>query len=161
MARPASSASTRRVSVRSSFRIRLACSAVKGLIGRRETSSASRSLNRMLRILYRVSEGGAPCGNRFRRSTSSVYPDLTDTCAMRHLLVHASLFSAPIEPAPVAVPPDSRRGSRRHGRRTRYRAAPSSASYPAEREQGRAAFPAGVWRGAIQLGARLPPRLAG
>src|SRR5512134_3053210 len=82
MARLDSSSSTLRVSVRSIFQTRLAFSAVKGLMGRYATSCASRSLNRICRILYRVSDGGAPCGKRFRRSTSSVYPDRNVVCDM-------------------------------------------------------------------------------
>src|SRR5512145_2049528 len=82
MARLDSSSSTLRVSVRSMFQTRLAFSALKGLIGRYATRCASRSLNRICRILYRVSEGGAPCGKRFRRSTSSVYPDRNVVCDM-------------------------------------------------------------------------------
>ena len=44
--------------------------AVKGRIGSCATRPASRSLKSMARILNNTSDGGAPWGNRLRRSTS-------------------------------------------------------------------------------------------
>jgi hypothetical protein len=48
-----------------SFQIAAAFLSVKDLMGRRETSLASLSEKRTLRILKSSSEGGAPCGNMF------------------------------------------------------------------------------------------------
>ncbi len=47
-----------------------AAAAVKGRIGSCATRPASRSLKSMARILNSTSEGGAPWGNLFSRSTS-------------------------------------------------------------------------------------------
>ena len=68
-ARAASSSRVFRAEPASSFHARAAVSAVKGRIGSRATSSASFSLNSILRISKSRGEGGAPWGNRFRRST--------------------------------------------------------------------------------------------
>lgn len=48
---------------------------VNGLIGNNETNAASFSVKRKDRILYNVSEGGAPCGNLFNLSSRFLYAD--------------------------------------------------------------------------------------
>ena len=69
-AREASVSSVVRASASETFQIPAARAAVKGRMGRTETSAASRSLKRIFRIWNRLSAGGAPWGKRFSRSVS-------------------------------------------------------------------------------------------
>ncbi len=71
MQRDASPSSTVRASASRMPQIRAARRAVTGRIGSRATSPASRSVNSSDRIRYSRSLGGAPCGNRLRRSASA------------------------------------------------------------------------------------------
>lgn len=71
-----------RASAKGIFQSAAAFSAVKGLIGRRETRAASLSEKRMLRIFRRSADGVTPWGKRFNRSVNSAYPDFNVWCAI-------------------------------------------------------------------------------
>jgi hypothetical protein len=78
-----------------SSQVRAAVATVNGLIGSRATSPASRSLKRSARIRKRRSDGGAPCGKRFRRSASWRYAPRAVAWAM----------AVPHRPGARSVPP--------------------------------------------------------
>ena len=69
-AREARTSSLARASPSPTFQMSAARAAVNGRSGRTATWAASSSLKSTFRIWNRLSEGGAPCGNRLSRSVS-------------------------------------------------------------------------------------------